>query len=274
MKLRTHLLFLALATLLPVLLFAVYVASQLVERERDTFRRGAADRTRAILTAVDLQINGTVSTLESVAFSRTLDIGDVTSFHTVARRVLASREDWRTLQLISTTGETLVDASADFGGTLSVPDGTSLVPHVVARSAPAVGHPHVGCEQHALRANRGARGARRRRALRAFGDGAGSDVPRSAHRAAPARELGVRRPRRDAPHRLAHARCGALRRLDRHAGPARADRRRGRGLVPGPDARRAARVRGLSPAPASAAGPSPWACPPPSSTRARGAARR
>jgi len=140
MKLRTHLLFLALATLLPVLVFAAYVATQLVERERDTFRRGAADRTRAILTAVDLQINGTISSLESLALSRALDIGDLRSFDTIAGRVLSSRGDWRSLQLISLDGTPLVDASVEYGRTLAVPDGILLVPHVVARGAPAVGH--------------------------------------------------------------------------------------------------------------------------------------
>ena len=140
MKLRTHLLFLALATLLPVVLFAVYVAAQLVERERDTFRRGAADRTRAILTAVDLQINGTISSLESLALTRALDVGDLQSFHTIAKRVLSSRDDWRTLQLISVDGKPLVDASTGFGLPLDAPDGASLAPHVVAQTVPAVGH--------------------------------------------------------------------------------------------------------------------------------------
>ena len=141
MKLRTHLLFLALATLLPVLLFAVYVSYQLVERERDTFRRGAADRTRAILTALDLQINGTVSSLESVAFTRALDAGgDLASFHAVARRVLTSRDDWRTLQLASTGGESLVDASVEFGAPLPPLDSALLIAAVLERSQPAVGH--------------------------------------------------------------------------------------------------------------------------------------
>jgi signal transduction histidine kinase len=140
MKLRSHLLFLALATLLPVLAFALYVSSLLVERERETFRRGAADQTRAILTAVDLHLNGTIAALEALALSPALDRNDLSAFHASAQRVLASRPDWRTLQLATPSGTALIDAATTFGRPLPPLDSAPYVAQVVGAARPAVGN--------------------------------------------------------------------------------------------------------------------------------------
>jgi signal transduction histidine kinase len=139
MKLRSHLLVLALATLVPVVAFAIYVSALLVERERDTFQRGAADRTRAILTAVDLKLNGTVAALEALALARALDLGDLADFHDTAQRVLASRPDWRTLQLALPDGRALVDAALTYGSPLQPLDSEPYIAQVTRSRAPAVG---------------------------------------------------------------------------------------------------------------------------------------
>ena len=49
MKLRTHLLFLATATLLPMIVLAVLGAGFFAQRERKVFQRGATERTLALL---------------------------------------------------------------------------------------------------------------------------------------------------------------------------------------------------------------------------------
>ncbi len=139
MRLRSQLLLFALATLLPLVAFAVLLSGLLVERERDTFRRGAADRARAILTAVDLQLSGVVTALDGLALSRAIDENDLADFHTQAQRVLASRPDWRTLQLASTSGQPLVDASVTFGSPLPAFDGAPYRERVVKGAQPVVG---------------------------------------------------------------------------------------------------------------------------------------
>ena len=55
MTLRSYLLLLTLATLLPVAIFAAVVGVLLVDSQRDTFRRGAEERTLAVLTALEVQ---------------------------------------------------------------------------------------------------------------------------------------------------------------------------------------------------------------------------
>jgi len=49
---RTHLILVALATLLPLAILAGIVGWLLVQGQRESFRRGAEERTLALLTAV------------------------------------------------------------------------------------------------------------------------------------------------------------------------------------------------------------------------------
>jgi len=63
--LRSYLVGLTLATLLPVALFAGTVGYFLVQEQRETFRTGAEARTLAVLTAVDTELEASISTLNS-----------------------------------------------------------------------------------------------------------------------------------------------------------------------------------------------------------------
>ena len=53
--------------LLPVATFAAIVGYFLVEEQRETFRRGAEERTRALLTAVDAELRGSIDTIEALS---------------------------------------------------------------------------------------------------------------------------------------------------------------------------------------------------------------
>jgi len=77
MKLRSHLLVLTVSTLLPMILFAVVVAVLFAWRESDAFQRGATERTRALLTAVDSELKSSITALEVLAASRHLDRDDL-----------------------------------------------------------------------------------------------------------------------------------------------------------------------------------------------------
>ncbi len=271
MKLRTHLLFLALATLLPVLLFAVYVATQLVERERDTFRRGAADRTRAILTAVDLQINGTVSTLESVAFTRTLDVGDLTSFQTVARRVLASRDDWRTCNCCRSTARrwsTRRPISAGRGPRPTAPRSCrrwSSAPRrrsAISWRVPAANSSCPSRSRSCARAVCVTSSRRRCRRARSAKCSSRSACPSTG--SAPSSTARIASSRAPATASATSARWPRPTCARRSTWPTKAGTRARRSTASGCTAR--------TTAPASAAGRWRWACPPRNSTRARSAA--
>ena len=92
MKLRSHLLLLAISAVLPFVVFAATVATLLVEHERQTFLHSAMERTRALMTAVDSELRGSISTLGAIATSRPLRAGDLAAFHAEIVAVLASQQ--------------------------------------------------------------------------------------------------------------------------------------------------------------------------------------
>lgn len=94
--------------------------------EREVFERGATERTRALITAVDAQLKSSISTLEALATSRHLDRGDLRSFYDDSVRVLKSQPGWRTIIVSLPSGESLLN--------LLRPLGAELAPVVEKRS--------------------------------------------------------------------------------------------------------------------------------------------
>ncbi|MDQ3026788.1 MAG: ATP-binding protein [Pseudomonadota bacterium] len=139
MKLRSHLLLLAISAVLPFVVFAATIATLLVERERQTFLNSAMERTRALMTAVDSELRGTISTLGAVATSRSLRVGDLAAFHAEIVAVLASQPDWHNVILSSHSGQQLVNAAVPFGSPLPVNVDLETTQRVVETRAPAIG---------------------------------------------------------------------------------------------------------------------------------------
>jgi PAS domain S-box-containing protein len=118
MKLRSHLYLLALCTLFPLIAFAIIVSLLFADREQETFERGAKQRTRALLTAVDAELKSSIAALRALAASRNLARDDLRAFHDEAGSALRSQPDWATITLVSAQGEPLVDALVPHAGVL------------------------------------------------------------------------------------------------------------------------------------------------------------
>src|SRR5436853_2485953 len=118
MRLRSNLLVLAAGTVLPLTALALVLGYLLVEQERDTFRRGAIDRNRAFMTAVDAEIRGHITTLQAVAAATSLKSDDLRTFHRDIQQVLASQHDWRNIIPASASGQPIVPARQVCGATL------------------------------------------------------------------------------------------------------------------------------------------------------------
>jgi signal transduction histidine kinase/CheY-like chemotaxis protein len=91
LNLRWRLRGLIVATLLPVGIFGLAGSYLLFDRERDTFERGARDRVRALITAVDAEIHASVTPLELLARSPSLRRGDIGGFRKEAEQALEAR---------------------------------------------------------------------------------------------------------------------------------------------------------------------------------------
>jgi len=118
MKLRPQLMLLMLGAIVPVALFAVFVAVMLVERDRETFLRGAQERALALMTAVDAELRGQVTTLEAVAVMPALASGALRRFRASARDILKTQPDYLNITLARPDGQQVVN--------LRVPEGRPL----------------------------------------------------------------------------------------------------------------------------------------------------
>ena len=118
MKLRSHLFSLAFGAIAPLAVLAVIAGVWLVENERETFRVGAEDRARALLTAVDAELKGHVTSVEALAAAPSLRDDDLRYFRRVAENTLATQQGWLNIRLRSASGELLLD--------LRVPEGAPL----------------------------------------------------------------------------------------------------------------------------------------------------
>jgi signal transduction histidine kinase/CheY-like chemotaxis protein len=139
MTIRSHLLLLALAAVLPVLSFGIFASLLLVQHDRGTQRAGALDRARAMMTAVDTELRGSISTLQALSASRALGRDDLTGFHDSARRALATQPTWLNVALSLPSGEQVVNLAASPGAEMGPAEDPASLQQVVKTRAPAVG---------------------------------------------------------------------------------------------------------------------------------------
>src|SRR3954467_8461570 len=118
MKLRSQLLLLALATLIPMAVFAAVVAFMLAERERDAFQRGAIERVRALMSAVDADLHGSITTLEAMSVLPELDMPSLEAFRVQATRILQTQPGWLNIVVTDPAGEHLMNLLVPPGKTL------------------------------------------------------------------------------------------------------------------------------------------------------------
>jgi signal transduction histidine kinase/HAMP domain-containing protein len=143
-SLRAHLLALVLASLLPLLVFAVAMVVFSARSEREVVERGAIERTRALTTAVDSELNSSIRTLEALATSRDLDSADLQTFYDDAARVLRSQSVWQTILLSRPSGEPLMNLLRPLGTVLPRTFDQRSFDRLVETQRPAVGDIRFG----------------------------------------------------------------------------------------------------------------------------------
>jgi PAS domain S-box-containing protein len=140
LKLRTHLTLLTVSTLLPIIFFTLVIAVFLARREQETFQRGATERTKALLTAVDKELEGSISTLVALSTDRNLEQNNLRGFAETLARVLQSQRDWVTISLAEPSGQQVINVLRPFGTPLPMLGERSSFDQVLRTGKPAVGH--------------------------------------------------------------------------------------------------------------------------------------
>src|SRR6267378_881627 len=139
MRLRSHLIALVLAVLVPMVVFAAIVVVMFGRQQRAAAERGALETARALMNAVDEALGSTVTTLEALATARSLAQGDLKEFHAEARRVLATQPDWKDIILLAPDGRQLVNTARPWGAPLPSASEPASLEAVVLTRRPVVG---------------------------------------------------------------------------------------------------------------------------------------
>ncbi|MBI3059200.1 MAG: hypothetical protein HYY81_07825, partial [Deltaproteobacteria bacterium] len=118
MKLRSHLIILVVAALLPVLIFAGVMIVVFGRQQQRLVENSLVDTARALSLAVDRELIAWVGTLETLATSEHLDSGDLKKFYDQAQRVLDARQDWETIVLVEPPKKQVLNLRRPFGSPL------------------------------------------------------------------------------------------------------------------------------------------------------------
>lgn len=107
MPLRSRLLTIALAGILPLALVAGLGMLSIVSEQTELAKQRSLEATRLAATAVEIELGRSLNVLQALSQSPLLDADDLDGFADMVRRVLPSVPSWYALLIISPQGEVL-----------------------------------------------------------------------------------------------------------------------------------------------------------------------
>jgi PAS domain S-box-containing protein len=138
--LSSYLLRLTAVTVVPLIAFALAAGWLFARHERTTFERGAQERVRALSTAIDAELRGTITTLQAMAQSNALRAGDLDTFRAEALRIKADHPGWTTIFLsLPDSGQHVVNVLLPLGAELLHVHEWASFDTVVATRRPKIG---------------------------------------------------------------------------------------------------------------------------------------
>jgi signal transduction histidine kinase/ActR/RegA family two-component response regulator len=104
---RSHLILIILAVLIPLLLFSVWLVRALSVKEQEALIQGLRETARAAAIAVQKEMSTHIGALETLAASRALDDGDLIAFREQALRVVEGqrRHHWLAVVVADPSGQ-------------------------------------------------------------------------------------------------------------------------------------------------------------------------
>ncbi len=105
--LRSRLLMIALAGILPLALVAGLGMFSIINEQKALAKQRSLEATRLAATAVEVELNRTLNLLQALSQSPLLDVDDVDGFAELVRRVLPSLPSWYAMLVINPDGEVL-----------------------------------------------------------------------------------------------------------------------------------------------------------------------
>nr|WP_314542958.1 ATP-binding protein [uncultured Massilia sp.] len=139
LSLRHLLILLTAIGLLPLAALGVWnlhAASEYRQREQE---RSMLDLARALSSAVDAELDGTVATLSSVARNPALARGDIRSFYGIAEEQARTQGEWLSVILSDADGNMLFRTNAPYGSAPAPAADPDSLQRVLALRRPVVG---------------------------------------------------------------------------------------------------------------------------------------
>jgi len=130
---------LIIGALVPLLLFSIFMMVLFARQEQASRRRGLESTARALVLAVDQEIKSSITTLQALATSESLDVGAVNVFRAVAARMLATQKNWQSLALFDPKGRQLATIAKPEAGVVGVPISPQSLEGVLQTSLPIIG---------------------------------------------------------------------------------------------------------------------------------------
>ena len=127
------------AGVLPLALMAAFSLYALRQQQTRQTRQVGLELARSVANAVDSELRNSVSVLKTLSTTVTLDNDDRQGFRVRAMRVLATRPEWVSIQLIDTAGTVLVDTRVPDGGPPTSIVERASFERVIRTRAPAIG---------------------------------------------------------------------------------------------------------------------------------------
>jgi signal transduction histidine kinase len=139
MKIRTYLLVFGLAMLLPMIAFSAIAVLAFDRQQRALVERSGVETARALVNAVDRELNAVLTTLATLATARSLERGDLPMFQEDARRVLSRQRAWITITLFAPTGRRVMDLATPTGTPITDLVEPASFETVLRTAQPAIG---------------------------------------------------------------------------------------------------------------------------------------
>jgi signal transduction histidine kinase len=136
MTIRSHLVLLVGAALLPILILATILTGLFWREQRETFYQRYLDGVRVMTIALESEIEASVRVMQAFALTPDIDHEDLVSLAISARRVVSSQPTWSTLGLVNAAGSQLVRVRVD--GEDVHPVDVETVRRAIASGQPAV----------------------------------------------------------------------------------------------------------------------------------------
>ena len=138
--LSKRLFLLVAAAIVPLAVVAGVALFLIAKQQREQLARAGLEITRALATAVDAELERSLSAIDALSVARSLDQADLLRFHDAMSDVLKRDPSWLTILLAEPSGKLLVDAARPYGAALGSIVEAESFERVLRTRRPAIGH--------------------------------------------------------------------------------------------------------------------------------------